>query len=159
MEHFRFYDADRFLRDRDDKLLMMSLRESIRRDDFVFYLQPQVREQTGRIAGAEALCRWHRGDQLINPGQFIPTLEKTGTIFEVDCLIWEKVAAWLQSGRLRGLPLLPVSVNVSQIDFFCTDIAEHFIALAKKYDIDPELLGIEITENGPFRSAQRLPAG
>ena len=147
VEHFRFYDADRFHRDRDDKLLMMAIREGLDRGEFTFYLQPQVLEKTGRIVGAEALCRWRHKGQLVSPSQFIPTLEKTGTIFEIDCLIWEQVAAWLADCRRRGLPALPVSVNVSRIDFFFTDIAEHFISLTRKYGIPPELLGVEITES------------
>ncbi len=147
MEHIRFYDPDRYLRDRDDKLLLMDVREGIENDEFLFYLQPQVHEQTGKVVGAEALCRWVRKGSLISPGQFIPTLEKTGTIFEVDCIVWEKACKWLKSLKDRGLPQLPISVNVSRIDFFFTDIARHFIDLAKKYDIDPALLGVEITES------------
>lgn len=147
VEHYRFYDADHFLRDRDNKLLIMAIRQGIDRNEFVFYLQPQVREQTGKIVGAEALCRWLHKGQVISPGQFIPTLEKTGMIYEIDSLIWEQVASWLRDCRLRGLHPLPVSVNVSRVDFFFTDIAEHFISLVKKYGIEPELLGIEITES------------
>ncbi len=147
MEHIRFYDPDRYLRDRDDKLLMMNVREGIENDEFLFYLQPQVHEKTGKVVGAEALCRWIHNGSLINPGQFIPTLEKTGAIFEVDCIVWEKVCRWLKRLKERGLPLLPVSVNVSRIDFFFTDIARHFIDLVDRYDIDPSLLGVEITES------------
>ena len=147
VEHIRFYDPDRYLRDRDDKLLLMNVRQSIENDDFLFYLQPQVHEQTGKVVGAEALCRWIRNGTLVSPGQFIPTLEKTGTIFDVDCIVWDKACRWLKSLQERGLPQLPISVNVSRVDFFFTDIAQHFIDLAKKYGIDPALLGIEITES------------
>ncbi len=147
VEHIRFYDPDRYLRDRDDKLLLMNVRESLEKDEFLFYLQPQVHEQTGKVVGAEALCRWIHNGSLISPGQFIPTLEKTGTIFEVDCVVWEKACRWLKSLKDRGLPQLPISVNVSRVDFFFTDIAQHFIDLTKRYEIDPMLLGVEITES------------
>ena len=147
VSHIRFYDPDRFLQDRDDKLLLMDVREGIDNDEFMFYLQPQVHEKTGQVVGAEALCRWMHKGSLIGPGRFIPTLEKTGTIFEVDCIVWEKACRWLQSLKERGLPQMPISVNVSRIDFFYTDIGQHFIDLVKKYDVDPALLGIEITES------------
>lgn len=147
LENYRFYSPDRFLRERDDKLLMMEIRAGLEKDEFIFYLQPQVLEQTGKIVGAEALCRWNHKGQLISPGQFIPTLEKTGMIFEMDRIIWEKVAAWMASCKARGLPQVPISVNVSRLDFFFTDIAAHFIALTKKHGIDPSFLGIEITES------------
>ena len=147
VEHIRFYDPDRYLQDRDDKLLLMDIREGIDKDEFLFYLQPQVHEKTGQVVGAEALCRWMHKGKLIAPGQFIPTLEKTGTIFEVDCIVWEKVCRWLKSLKDRGMPVMPVSLNVSRIDFFFTDIAQHFIDLVHKYELDPALVGIEITES------------
>lgn len=147
VQHIRFYDPDRYLQNRDDKLLLMDIREGIEKDEFLFYLQPQVHERTGKMVGAEALCRWIHKGTLISPGQFIPTLEKTGTIFEVDCIVWEKVCRWLKSVKDRGLPLMPVSLNVSRIDFFFTDIGQHFIDLVNKYELDPALVGIEITES------------
>ena len=45
------------------------------------------------------------------------------------------------------MPLLLCSVNVSRVDFYFTDIADHFISLVNKYDLDPYYLGIEITES------------
>ena len=159
MDHCRFYNPEHYMRVRDDKLLLMEIREGLERNEFVFYLQPQVKEQNGKIVGAEALCRWKHKGKLINPSQFIPSLEKSGMIFEVDRMIWEQVAAWLRSCADRGLPQIPVSVNVSRMDFFFTDIAEYFIALAGKYGIAPELLGVEITESAFADNMEMIMGG
>ena len=53
----RRHNPDHFMRARDDKLLLMEIREGLEKKEFTFFLQPQVREQTGKIVGAEALCR------------------------------------------------------------------------------------------------------
>ena len=42
---------------------------------------------------------------------------------------------------------MPVSVNVSRIDFYFTDLATHFAELVGRYDISPNLVGIEVTES------------
>ena len=147
MDHFCFYDASHFQHLREDKLMLLDIRSAIPRGEFVFYLQPQVHERTGRIIGAEALVRWNRRDQLIPPGRFVPLLEKTGYIFAVDTHVWEQVVRWMHGRRKAGLPLVPCSVNVSRVDFYFTDVAEHFIKLLSKYDIPPRYLGIEITES------------
>ena len=147
IEHYRFYDAEHFRIDRDNKLLLMDIKQALPKGELLFYLQPQVHERTGKIIGAEALVRWNHNGQLISPGLFIPELEKTGYIFAVDTYIWEEVCKWLRSLIDRGIKPLPCSVNVSRVDFYFTDIAAHFINLLKTYNLPPELLGIEITES------------
>ena len=77
----------------------------------------------------------------------MPVLEKTGYIFQIDCCVWEGVARWIRSLRERGIEPVPVSVNVSRVDFYFADIAEHFINLVKNYEIPPSMIGIEITES------------
>ena len=147
MEHFRFYEAGHFEHLKEDKLLLMDLRRGLQDGEFTFYLQPQVHEKTGKIIGAEALVRWRKGREMISPSRFIPLLEKTGYIFEVDCFVWESVVKWLKSLIERGISPVPCSVNVSRMDFYFTDIADHFIGLLNKYDLKPEYLGVEITES------------
>ena len=147
MEHYRFYDAGHFQRQREKKLLLMDIQKGLPQGEFIFYLQPQVHGGTGKIVGAEALIRWKKDGQIIAPGVFIPILEKTGYIFVVDCFVWESVVKWLRSLIDRGITPVSCSVNVSRVDFYFTDIADYFIRLVEKYDIPPHLLGIEITES------------
>ena len=147
IEHYRFYNAQHFINERDNKLLLLEIRDALPKGEFIFYLQPQVHERTGKIIGAEALVRWNHDGKLISPGLFIPELEKNGYIYSVDTYVWEEVCKWIKSLKDRGIKPLPISVNVSRVDFYFTDIAQHFIDLVNKYDIEPELLGVEITES------------
>jgi EAL domain-containing protein (putative c-di-GMP-specific phosphodiesterase class I) len=91
--------------------------------------------------------RWLHEGRLISPGRFIPILEKTGYVYTVDCHVWESVAKWQRSLIDRGIQPVPVSVNVSRVDFYFTDIADTFIRLVQKYELPPELIGVEITES------------
>lgn len=147
IRHIHFYSTERHQHQREDKLLLMEVKEGLAKGEFIFYVQPQVYEKTGKIIGGEALVRWQHEGRLISPGRFIPVLEKTGYVFAVDCHVWESVAKWQRSLIDRGMQPVPVSVNVSKVDFYFDDIAEYFINLVKKYDLDPSLIGVEITES------------
>ena len=68
-------------------------------------------------------------------------------MYTVDTRVWESVARWQRSLIDRGITPVPVSVNVSKVDFYFDDIAQFFIDLVAKYDLDPKLIGIEITES------------
>lgn len=127
-----------------------------------YYLQPQVDMETGEIIGAEALTRWIDKDgSLIPPATFIPALEESGFVVTLDKYIWQGVASWLRTRLDQGLPVVPISLNVSRVDILACDVAEHMEALATQYNLPPELMRIEITETaytGESEAVDRLTA-
>ena len=127
-----------------------------------YYLQPQVDMETGEIIGAEALTRWIDKDgSLISPAAFIPALEESGFVVTLDKYIWQDVASWLRTRLDQGLPVVPISLNVSRVDILACDVAEHMGALAAQYNLPPELMHIEITETaytGESEAVDRLTA-
>ena len=127
-----------------------------------YYLQPQVDMETGEIIGAEALTRWIDKDgSLIPPATFIPALEESGFVVTLDKYIWQGVASWLRTRLDQGLPVVPISLNVSRVDILACDVAEHMGSLAAQYNLPPELMRIEITETaytGESEAVDRLTA-
>ncbi len=156
--HYNYYSEEEYQSVRKNKLLLMDVKRGLPKGEFVFYLQPQVNEKTGKIIGTEALMRWNRRGELLMPGEFISLLEKTGYVFAVDCYIWEEVCKWLRSLLDRGIRPVPCSVNVSRVDFYFTDIGQHFSDLVIKYDIPVYLLGIEITESALTDNNENISA-
>ena len=117
-------------------------------------LQPQCAISSGKIVGVEALARWARDDgSLIPPCDFVPVLEAHGFISNLDRYVWEEACAWLRSWIDGGHTPVPVSVNVSQVDFYMLDVDEHFGRLVEEYELPPELLKVEITESAYIESA------
>ena len=112
------------------------------------YYQPIIRVTTGKICGYEALARWDDPSEgKFTPGQFIPTLEEYRMIHKVDLFIIKQVCEDLAKLREAGEPIVPVSVNLSRVDFELCDIFSLTQQFRKKYDIPVELLEIEITES------------
>jgi len=147
IRHIHFYSTESHQHQREDKLLLMEVKDGLAKGEFIFYVQPQVNEKSGKIVGGEALVRWLHDGQLIPPGRFIPVLEKTGYVYAVDAYVWESVCKWQRGLIDRGIEPVPVSVNVSRVDFYFDNIAECFIRFVEKYDLDPALIGVEITES------------
>lgn len=115
-------------------------------EEFVMFLQPQV-YVSGKPFGSEALVRWQHPDKgLLAPGVFIDVLEKTGFVYRLDRYMWDKAVKQLAEWKKRGINDYHISVNISTKDFYLIDVYETFVGLVEKYDIDPKLLKLEITE-------------
>ena len=148
--------------DMDEKLeeemrLLADIQRGMENDEFTFFIQPQCDITKAKIVGGESLVRWIRSDgTMVSPGVFIPVLEKNGLIADLDKIIWEKVCQWLRNCIDRGYNPVPVSVNVSRMDIFSMNVPEYLAMLMKKYDLDSDLLKVEITESAYVESGDRI---
>lgn len=134
-----------------------SIYNAMNNQELEVFLQPKFSLTTRRIIGAEALARWRRKDGTIRmPGEFIPVLEKVGYIVEVDFYMYEKVLACMKKWRAEGKLLLPVSVNFSRCHIQYSDFVKRICTLAEKYNIEPELIEIEITESSLSGNSQKM---
>ncbi|KQY81025.1 EAL domain-containing response regulator [Pelomonas sp. Root1444] len=94
------------------------LREALARQQFVLHFQPKVDLLQGRITGAEALIRWrHPTRGLLGPGEFMAVAEETGLIVPIGEWVIQAVCAQQAAWRARGVPILPVAVNLSALQF------------------------------------------
>jgi predicted signal transduction protein with EAL and GGDEF domain len=83
--------------------LLSEIRGGIERDEFTFYIQPQVDINQSKIVGGESLVRWMHGEKgMIPPGAFIPVMEAHGFIADLDMIVWDKACEWLRSCIDRG---------------------------------------------------------
>ena len=144
----RFFDPSMYTKIASDYQLLSDFQSALKNHEITFFLQPQCRAATAKIVGAEALARWVKQDgTMVSPVVFVPVLEKYGFIPELDKFIWEEVCRWLQSCEIRGLPLIPVSVNVSAVDIFTFNVPDFIKSLVEKYHLPKKSLKVEITES------------
>ena len=144
---YGIYDKSMTMQMEREMEILTDVQRGVADQEFELYMQPQVHVTTGKITGAEALVRWRNKNKgMISPGEFIPILEKSGFITLLDKYIWEKVCIWQRRRLDRGLPVLPVSVNVSRVDMYAIDLVSCFKELTAKYDIPRSCVKIEITE-------------
>lgn len=126
---------------------------------FEIFLQPQYNHVTKEIVGAEALIRWNHPERgYILPGQFIPVFEKNGFITQLDQYVWESVCKCLRRWVDENSPLkeMPISVNISRLDFYRTDLCSIFFSLIEQYQLKPQQLKLEITESAYIDEPQHV---
>lgn len=130
----------------EQRRLLGEFEPALQNDEFVMYLQPQVKRD-GAAKGAEALVRWvHPSRGIMTPYAFIDILENAGLIYKLDLYIWEKAAQKLAEWKEKGYGSYHISVNISTKDFYIIDIYETFTGLINKYGIAASNLHLEITE-------------
>ncbi len=110
--------------------------------------QPIVRLSTGKICETEALTRWTDPELgAISPAEFIPTLEQYREIHKLDIHSLNQVCKDYRTRIEQGLSVVPVSVNLSRLDFELCNIFQEVELAVMTNDISREMIRIEITES------------
>lgn len=154
-----YYDPTLGRREEEEYRILTDFQMALSRNEINFYLQPICRVSTGRIVSCEALARWRKSDgSIVSPSSFVPILEKTGFITDLDKQLWEKVCRWLRMLLDRGIEPVPVSLNVSRRDIFAMDVSSYLYALAMRYNIPTNLIKVEITESTYAEESEAVSA-
>ncbi len=112
------------------------------------YYQPVIRTITGQLCGFEALARWlDPAWGLIYPDEFIPVMEQNHTIHLLDACVIRQACAQLRIGINEGKVTVPVSVNISRLDFMLCDVYEMVDGIVSEYQIPHDYICVEITES------------
>lgn len=136
---------------------LFDVKQGIENEEFEIYLQPKCNMLNNKIVGYEALVRWnHPTKGLVYPKEFIPVLENNGFILKLDLYVWEKTCQLIQSWIKKGYRPIPISINISRADIFQSDVVKKLQALVKKYEIDIDLLEVEITESELAKDTNNL---
>lgn len=111
------------------------------------YLQPKLEIESGMVIGAEALVRMQDDDgNLVPPGIFVPTLERTGMIMQLDFCVLEQVCRLLRKWLDEGIEPVRISVNLSRFDFQEDGAWEQMLKKIEEYQVPREYLEFEVTE-------------
>jgi diguanylate cyclase (GGDEF)-like protein len=132
------------------------LRSAISDDQLMLHFQPQNNTASGDIIGFEALVRWNHPELgVIMPDQFITIAEQSGLVVALDCWVMDKACAQMSLWREQGLELVPMSVNLSALNFLNDSLAESIAAVLEKYNIPANMLDVEITESSVLQDAEQ----
>ncbi len=141
--------------------LSHDIEEALRDEQFEMFYQPICDLSSGRIAGYEALIRWHHpAEGLISPLDFLWVAEQTGQIREIG--LWTLERACLDWPKLRESISHPkpfVSVNLSPSQLSGDKFVESVKSIVSRHQMPAAELKLEMTEavinNNPDQ-AQKL---
>lgn len=133
------------------------LREALENREIALAYQPVIACDSGRIAGLEALARWHHPTEgVIMPDQFIPLAEELGLMDVLTAQILEQALSWFGQHFVAApatrFPFveqtspLAISVNISAKNLKDINFADSVYQLCQNTGVPPESLMLELTE-------------
>jgi len=134
--------------------------EALEKHWIKIYYQPIVRVATSEVCDEEALARWvDPVEGVIAPVDFISVLEEARLIHRLDLYMVQRTCEDIARLEERGVSQLPVSVNLSRLDFELCDIVAEVIKILEEHDVPRNMLTIEVTEsaltgNGEFLKSE-----
>jgi EAL domain-containing protein (putative c-di-GMP-specific phosphodiesterase class I) len=135
------------------------LRRALELDEFQLHYQPQVDLGLGRIIGIEALLRWTSPDLgAIPPGRFIPIAEESGLIVQIGAWVLRTACQQNQAWQARGLPEVPVAVNLSALQFARGDLLDTVERALEDSGLPARFLELELTESILIHDADNIMA-
>ncbi len=154
--------SDRFFQETTrmkEQPLMKHISSALKAHQIIFYLQPIFDTRKQKFVSAEALARWqHPKKGMIFPDFFIPVFEKNNRIHEIDLYILDAVCTFQSSLLDEGIIPIPISVNLSRLDFYDRDLCAKITSIVQKYGIPHFLICFEITENTHMDNQKQLIA-
>jgi diguanylate cyclase (GGDEF)-like protein/PAS domain S-box-containing protein len=125
--------------------LATDLRAAIEDGSLGIEYQPVVELATSRVTSVEALVRWSRGGQNLEPAEFLGIAEDSGLIVPLGAWVLSQacrqVAHWRQSGWQVGL-----SVNFSLRQVSSAGFAETVLTTLDDTGLQRSALTLEVTE-------------
>lgn len=136
--------------------LISKVRKAMESGEIRPWYQPQFDAVTGRLRGAEALVRWVKPDgTVLSPAAFVPELEKTDAINEVDWFMAQAACRFIAANR-ELLRHITISVNFSRWHVREENMVRRLCDLADSYGIAHKRLEIEITESALINESDRI---
>ncbi len=129
-----------------DKQISQLFPKALADGEFLVYYQPKVMLENQELCGCEALARWQHEGRIVPPMEFVPVLEREGTVCNLDFYVFEKVCSDLRRWLDMGIEPVRISANFSQQHLRNKHLSEEILAVMQKYDIESRYIEIELTE-------------
>ena len=121
---------------------------AIEKDLLFMNYQPKY-DHNQRIYSAEALVRLKdENGGIVSPAEFIPVAEESGLIIKIGNRIIEKVFEFIRKNRfdIERSNIKSIAINISPTQYSSPGFVDKIIAYTKQFEINPNLIMLEITE-------------
>ena len=141
------YDEAIYNEQLERKDIESRMHQALKDGEFRVYVQPKYKTNNGKLAAGEALIRWIDPNKgIVPPIKFIPLFEQNRFVHEVDLYVMEVVSRFQRSRLNEGLPVVPISLNISPVEITMPGFRDSYISIKDKYDIPDKLIELEFTE-------------
>ncbi len=155
--NFKEVDFDFVEQMRKEKNMEQMLDEAMKEDRIEVFYQPIFSTKAKKFVSAEALVRMRdREGNLVPPGAFISVAEANGKILQLGEIVFEKVCRFFTKERLEQYGLHYIEINLSVVQCGYPELADDYIGIMEKYQINPQYINLEITESASMAAKKTL---
>lgn len=155
--NFKEVDSDFVEQMRKEKSMEQMLDEAMKEDRIEVFYQPIFSTKAKKFVSAEALVRMRdRDGNLVPPGAFIAVAEANGKILQLGEIVFEKVCRFFTKEQLEQYGLHYIEVNLSVVQCGYPGLADDYIGIMEKYQINPKYINLEITESASMAAKKTL---
>jgi len=145
----RFFSPETDLRVQARQQMQAQLSQALANKEFSLHYQPRLSARSRRLAGAEALLRWHNPVLgHVSPGEFIGLAEETGLIMPIGLWVLQEACRqwveWQVQGLVDGMQL---SVNLSAAQLADPNLVAQVTQVLQDSGLQAQLLELELTES------------
>ena len=141
---FTMYESHLHVHAEERRVLEISLRKALERNEMTLNYQPVVSAQTGQVESFEALLRWHNSELgHVSPAKFIPIAE--------DARLIRPIGEWVLRTACKEAANWPstvkVAVNVSAEQLLDVSFVSIIVSALSQSGLAPHRLELEVTES------------
>lgn len=141
-------DKDSVIQKQNREQILEELKAAMDEERVVVFFQPIYSIKQQKFVAAEALVRIRRKDgSILMPGDFIPVAEETGQISRLGEIVFARTCRFIKENDIRKYGLEYIEVNLSVIQCESKDLSENYIEIMNRYQVEPALINLEITES------------
>ncbi|MBN2559284.1 MAG: EAL domain-containing protein, partial [Clostridia bacterium] len=145
----------------EEDQIQKELNRAILQNEFELYYQPIINSNDGSIYGIEALIRWNHPEKgVLKPNYFLNEAEKNDMMVEIGYWVMERAFRDYNTIQNRFSPELvnniKLSINISPNQFKDKFFVENLKNYIVKYNMIPENICLEITEQVYIQETLRV---
>ncbi|MDD7283961.1 MAG: EAL domain-containing protein [Wujia sp.] len=145
---YAFYDDEYHKKVLNEAQLENSIHGALENNEFCAYVQPKYDIASKSLIGGELLVRWMSPSKgFLEPAAFIPSFEKNGFIYQIDCFMLEQACKSIRRYLDSDIYVIPFSVNLSRVTLAHPDFLSKVQEIVERYYIPHHYLEFEITES------------
>lgn len=153
------YDAEMHDSYRMIQYIVRHIDEAVEQGWIEAFYQPLTWSKDETLCSLEALARWNDPKYgFLPPYKFVPALEDSQLAYKLDIAILEIVCKNIKHCILNNLPVIPVSINFSRMDFAVIDVVSEVEKIVNKHKVPHDLIHIEVTESALMENGDLLKA-
>ena len=129
------------------------LSKAIGTNELVCYYQPQYYSENGKLRGVELLLRWPYEDSenyeqfKSEPSEFIKIAEHSKLIIPLGEYVLKEAVKNITEWRSKYHIPFKVCINISSVQLNQENFVESVQQLIQMFDVNPELIELELSEN------------